>query len=252
MIRPIIITVCLLLALHAVNAQTTTFRAWQFHALDTAYMKKVLKKAPEYNINTVVQSHGAISNTMDLYDEEFEPKTISDRGKQLKAISQFAQKQDIETFIWIHELADIPPKFQIDGKVNLDDKGLWKYLSRRYELAFQDFPEFAGVQITFHETTYKIFDNEEVVSKMSMPDRFAKLIKTIYDACEQYDKKLIVRTFLYQSDEYEWVKEGLLKSDDNIMVQTKCVPNDWQPFFPHNQMIGAFPNKKQIIEYDAS
>ncbi|WP_020529966.1 hypothetical protein [Flexithrix dorotheae] len=233
-------------------AQQIDFRAWQFHALDTSYMRKAIDLAPEYNITSIVMSHGALSNAMELYQEKFEPNTISNQGAQLKAIANYARKKEIETHIWIHELADIPEKFKVGKRVNLDDKKLWKYLTQRYEAVFKDYPEFAGMQITFHETEFKIFDDAEVVSKMSQPERFAKLIKTVFDVCKKYDKKLIVRTFLYESEEYDWVKEGLLKSDNDIIIQTKCAPNDWQPFFPHNAMIGAFPNKKQIIEYDAS
>ena len=197
-------------------------------------------------------SHGALNSAMELYEEEFHPKTLSDQGKQLKKVAQLARERGIETWIWVHELEDIPDTFKIANKVNLDHEGLWGYLAKRYEKIFQDYPEFAGLQITFHETEYKIFDNDQVVSKMSMPDRFEQLIKTLNDVCLKFKKKLVIRTFLYESAEYEWVKEGLLKSDNSIYVQIKCVANDWQPFFTHNTMIGAFPNKKQIIEYDAS
>jgi hypothetical protein len=36
------------------------------------------------------------------------------------------------------------------------------------------------------------------------------------------------------------------------MVQTKCEPHDWDPFYPNDPLIGAFPDRKQIIEFDGS
>jgi hypothetical protein len=85
-----------------------------------------------------------------------------------------------------------------------------------------------------------------------MPDRFAKMISTIYNVCEEFNKDLIVRTFLYEPVELEWVKQGLLKSDHNVIVQSKCVPHDWDPYYPHNPLIGAFPENRQIVEFDCS
>jgi hypothetical protein len=57
---------------------------------------------------------------------------------------------------------------------------------------------------------------------------------------------------LYEPVELEWVKEGLLKSDRDVIVQSKCVPHDWDPFYPPNPLIGAFPQNRQIIEFDCS
>jgi hypothetical protein len=36
------------------------------------------------------------------------------------------------------------------------------------------------------------------------------------------------------------------------MIQTKCEPHDWDPYYPDHPMIGAFPGRKQIIEFDGS
>jgi hypothetical protein len=85
-----------------------------------------------------------------------------------------------------------------------------------------------------------------------MPNRFNKLISTIHDVCLSYNKELVVRTFLYEPIELEWVKQGLLKSNRNVIVQSKCVPHDWDPYYPHNPLIGAFPENRQIVEFDCS
>jgi hypothetical protein len=106
--------------------------------------------------------------------------------------------------------------------------------------------------LTFHETQYKIFDPKQVHSELSMPERFAKMINTIDAVCSRHKKDFIVRSFLYEPEEMEWFRQGYGKTGPNVMVQTKCEPHDWDPFYPNDSMIGAFPGRKQIVEFDGS
>ncbi len=61
-----------------------------------------------------------------------------------------------------------------------------------------------------------------------------------------------MRSFLYEPQEMEWFKEGYAKTDKRVMIQTKCEPHDWDPFYPNHPLIGAFPDRKQIVEFDGS
>jgi len=228
------------------------FRAWQILSLDTAYSKKVLEKTEEYDINKLILSHGAVSFAMELYNEKYEPKTISEKGKQLKKIVGWAKQKNIDTYFWLHELADIPEEFLKGKKVDLDNPKLWKYIEARYTKIFTDFPEIKGIQITTHETHYKVFDTAEVVSKMPMPVRFHKLVNTIHLVCKKFEKDLILRTFLYTPEQYAWMNEGIQMLDDDVIIENKYVPNDWQPYFPNNSMMKENLDKRQIVEYDAS
>ncbi len=227
-------------------------RSWQLHTLDMDYCKRVMDKAPDYDINTIVFSHEMIWTTMELYgSSERKPKKEA-VGEKLRELAEYAHSKNLRVWIWTHEFADVPTKYLKDGIVQMDASGFWKWLEDRYTKMFVDFPEFDGLMMTFHETEYKIFDNSEVASKRSMPDRFQKLINTIYKSCKKNKKELIVRTFVYEPEELQWLKEGLDKVSDDVIVQSKCIPHDWQPFYPHNPLIGAFKNKKQIIEFDGS
>jgi hypothetical protein len=221
------------------------YRAWQFHKMDVDYVSLVLKIAPQYNVNTVVFSHGMIGETSQLYDG-------TDRGEKLKILAKKAHRLDLKVWIWVHELDNVPEKYIENKVVQMDRPGFWDWLEARYERVFSDYTDFDGLILTFHETQYRIFRDSQVYSKLSKPERFAKMIGTINKVCKKYKKQFIVRTFLYEPIELEWVKEGLLKSDPSVMVQSKCVPHDWDPYYPHNPMIGAFPNNKQIVEFDCS
>ena len=228
-------------------------RLWQFHTLNMDYVLGVMKKAPDYGINTVVFSHDMIEQVTQLYNTDDDGKLVlNQRAAQLRKLAQDAHDLGLMNYIWIHEIENVPKKFLKEGKVQYDTDNFIKFLTNKYEKLFHDCPEFDGILLTFHETKYKIFDNNQVDSKLSMSDRFAQLVNTLDLVCARNKKDLIVRTFLYEPIELAWIQEGLRKVDSRVMIQSKCVPHDWQPFYPHNPAIGVFPNHKQIIEFDGS
>jgi len=221
-------------------------RSWQFHALDKEYVSGTMKKAGDYQVNTVVFSHGMIGEVSQLYDG-------SERAGHLRKLALEAHGLNLRVWIWIHELEnDVPKQYRDGGGVNLDRAGFWDWLRGKYEKLFTDFPEFDGILLTFHETRHKIFRVSEVKSKLAMPDRFAKLINTIDEACAKHEKDFVVRSFLYEPRELQWFALGLKQVHPRVMLQSKCVPHDWQPFYPHNPMIGKFPDRKLIVEFDCS
>jgi hypothetical protein len=241
------------------NQPVVPLRAWQLHELndleDMDYIRRVMEKAPEYDINTLVFSHGMIGAIHDLYeggDEGVSPFEGMEHGRKLNELAREAESKGLKTWIWIHELEDVPERFVKNGVVQLDDPGIYEFLKERYRKAFEDFPAFDGVMLTFHETRYKLFDDTEAVSEMSPPERFAKLTNTIHEVCKEYNKDLVVRTFVYTMEELEWAREGFSQTDPEVMIQSKTVPQDWEAFFPHNPVIGSFPDRRHIIEFDCS
>ncbi len=78
----------------------------------------------------------------------------------------------------------------------------------------------------------------------------------VYEAVSQvvldeFDKQLRMRTFMHQPLEIYWLGESLRRFPRHeLQVMTKDVPQDWQPYYPHNPMIGHVGNRHQIIEMD--
>jgi hypothetical protein len=243
--RNFVRSLLILAALWQTAAAEVPYRAWQFHVMNLPYISSTLKLAPKYNVNTVVFSHEMIGYASQLFDG-------TDRGEKLRQLAKDARAQKLRTWIWVREFQDVPEKFVENKVVQIDRPGFWEWLASRYEELFQKYPEFDGLMLTFHETQYKIFDNKQVHSALSMPDRFARLMNTIEAVCKRHDKDFIVRSFLYEPEEMAWFKEAYAKTSDRVMVQTKCEPHDWDPFYPNDLLIGAFPGRKQIIEFDGS
>lgn len=247
--KEIFIIGLLLFSFNSLFSQNISIKAWQFHVMQPDYVKSIIDQAEDYDINTVSFSHEMIWETSVLYNNA----DISERGEDLRTLAKYANARNLDTWIWIHELDNVPSHFIEKDKIQMDKSGFWKWLEGRYNKLFIDFPEFDGIILTFHETEYKIFDDKEVNSSLTKPERFMRMITSINNSCVKYNKELVVRTFLYEPEQLEWVKKGLQLADaSNVIIQSKCVPHDWQPYYPNNPLIGAFPENRQIIEFDCS
>ncbi|MGA2270696.1 MAG: hypothetical protein ABSH44_19660 [Bryobacteraceae bacterium] len=209
------------------------------------YVLASLKLACNYDVNTVVFSHDMIGYASQLFDG-------SDRGEKLTQLAKAAHAEKLKAWIWVREFQNVPERFMANGVVQLDRPGFWEWLASRYDELFAKYTEFDGLMLTFDETPYRVFDTTKVESSLSMPDRFARVMTTIDAVAVRYHKDFIVRSFVYEPEEMAWFKEGYAKAGPHVMVQTKCEPHDWDPFYPDDPLIGAFPGRKQIIEFDGS
>ena len=233
-------TACLLTA-----QPSAPIRAWQFHTLNIPYVKSALTVAPNYEVNTVVFSHEMIGYASQLFDG-------GDRGRQLTELAAAAHAAKLMVWIWVREFEGVPDQFLLGGNLEIDWPGFWDWLRARYERIFDTYPGFDGVVLTFEESPYRVMDETKVQSSLSMAERFAKVINVIDEVCRRYQKDLIVRSFLYEPEEMRWFQEGYARTNPHVMIQTKCEPHDWDPFYPDDPMIGAFPKRRQIIEFDGS
>ena len=221
------------------------YRCWQFQSLDPVYVTESLKKAPDYNINTVIYSHRMIADLPELFNE---PR----RARILTMLADEAHSYDLKVWLWLHELAGVPDEYMKDNRVQMDKKGFWKWLKKRYQRLVDEYPMFDGVMLTFHETENMIFRDSDVETRLSKPERFTRLINTIDDVLKAKNKDFVVRAFFYNPIELEWFSEGLKKVHPRVMLQAKCMPHDFSPHYPHNPIIGQFPDRKLIIEFSPS
>ena len=239
------VAICLAAVSTVGAAPLVKWRAWQFHKLNLPYVLDIIKLARQYDINTVVFSHDILGYASQLLDG-------STRGAQIVTLAKAAHAENLKAWIWVREFQDVPPQFMANGKVQLDRPGFWEWLADRYEQVFSRYPEFDGLMLTFDETPYRVFDDKKVESALSMPDRFAKTMNVIDQVAARYGKDFIVRSFVYEPQEMQWFKDGYTQTGKHVMIQTKCEPHDWDPFYPNDPLIGAFPGRTQIIEFDGS
>ncbi len=210
---------------------------------DLEYLCQAIDRAADHGVNHIQLSHSIIHHADQLFSQEGLPDKIN-------TLTQRIHKHGIQAFIWTHELRRVPSRLARDGKVQLDKPQLWQWLRDRYEKVFKLCPEIDGLVLTFHETDVSVYDDNRVSSRMPKSERVTKLIDALHAVCRDHDKQLIVRTFVYWPGELENVTRGIQATDPAVIVMSKEVPHDWQPNYPNNPAIGAFPGRRQIVEFD--
>jgi hypothetical protein len=258
----------LFLASCTLSAAPFTINAWQFHSRDIAKVSEAIRKAPEYGVNTVIFSHG-------LFDH-VEPFLNSlEHQRQIAQLATLADERKIAWYLWLHEFDDIPERFRtgsrgvadaqiaqsvtgtgdsasfrLGRRVNMDDPALADYLRARYDRLLNLCPTTSGIVLTLHESDNKLFRNAEVQSKLSVPARIQWVSRIIYDVAKKHNKKLILRNFFYEPKEMEYFAEAIRELPDDIIIMSKDVVHDFDPWYPFDPLHGKVGKKVQIMEAD--
>jgi len=245
MSRVLVVVVALLVcASFALSGTPFSQRIWQLHDYDMSHILHLIDIAPSYGVNGIQLSHDIIMDAHEILEDE-------NRQRDFKKIIEEAHARGLKVTFWTHELAKVPEEFiGEDGRVDLDREELWLWFRTKYERVFSLLPNIDGVVLTFHETRYIVYDNGRVSSELPEEARVAKLINELASVCAKHGKKLYVRTFAYQPEELEFIKRGLLAVNADITVMSKCVPHDWQPYYPPNPLLGDVGGHPQIMEID--
>jgi len=95
-----------------------------------------------------------------------------------------------------------------------------------------------------------------VISDAPQIERIVALVDTIAAVCDKHGKELVIRTFAHSPAELDWLGNAFQqlaeKSEHKhvLKAMSKCVPHDWQPFYPHNKFLGHVGGLPQIVELD--
>lgn len=236
--------ICLLLCLPPLLSAATPFawNGWQFHERNLPKLEEAMRRAPDYGVNFVVFSHELFRPV-----ERFlaAPDWVHDINRAAAA----AKANNLPFYLWIHELNEIPVRFQQEGRVNLDHPELPTYLDDRYERLIQAVPGCAGFVLTFHETGHPVFRNSKVVSKRSVPERIAFVSEIVHRVCRRHGMKLMVRNFFYEPREMEWFDEAMRLLPPDVIVMRKDMTHEFDPFYPFDPMHGK-SGRQEIIEID--
>ncbi len=225
------------------HAKPLEYRVWQFQDYNMDHMKRLVDMASEHGVNRIQLSHHIIMYVEQLIREP-------ERAEDFNEIIDLATEKGIKVDFWTHELEAVPERLMRDGKADLENPEFWGWMKDKYRKAFAMCPGMDGVVLTFHETGIKVFDDNRVISSLSPEARVTKLIDTLGEVCAELDKKLFVRTFVYEPEQLQFVQDGLSAAESDFIVMTKNVPHDWQPYYPNNPAIGAVGDIPQVVEFD--
>lgn len=152
---------------------------------------------------------------------------------------KFIKEQGMTLSVWVHELNDMPADV---GLPTLDNEKLWSALRQRYNyICTKLLPEMDYFVLTVVESQLWMTENAEVLTK---------LVTVINEECRKANKKLIFRTFLWYVKEFDVFKETLKHIPNDVIVMSKCVPQDWHLRGVDDPFIGMAGQRDQYIEFD--
>jgi hypothetical protein len=218
-------------------------RIWQLQDMDAAHIERVIDLAPDYGITGIQLSHNIIMEAEALLEKP-------DLARQINGFARRAHQRGLEVTFWTHELSGVPKEFFSDDRVDFDRPQFIEHLRDKYHRVFEVCPDLDGVVLTFHETAQSVYDDRKVRSSLSPAQRVGVLIDTLAQACADKGKHLVVRSFSYEPGELEAIREGFALAKSEFTVMTKCQPHDWQPYYPHNPLIGEVGGRPQLVEFD--
>jgi hypothetical protein len=157
----------------------------------------------------------------------------------------FCHSLGMKVTIWVHELSDLPAPSLPEwlGPVTVDNPALWATLDDRYETMLRDtIPNVDGLCLTVVETQIRATDTAVML----------KLVNLLQTKCSKYNKTLMVRTFVWYRNEFDNVMAAVNQFPKDMVVMSKCVPQDWNLRGIFASEIGAVGGRPQIIEYDVA
>lgn len=196
--------------------------------------KNLIRRAAELGFNGVqFQLEGNSINSF---------KDFAERDRK-EGYIDLCHKLGMKVTVWTHEFSAIPGKDKPDypGTVELGNEKFWKYIEDRYEWILGELvPDIDGLVLTVVETQIKATNT----------DIMLQLVDIIRGKCLKYNKQLIVRTFVWHPEDLEGVMGCVKQLPEDVVIMTKCVPQDWQLRGIHDKTIGNVGNHTQLVEYD--
>ena len=206
------------------------------------YLRQMITLAAQEGINHLQLCHRIGMQLSDF----LEPR----RNKDVRELIDLAHSYGIKTYVWTHELDKVPEQFYEGGKIAAYGDKFWKWMAERYETLLEALPKVDGIVVTMTETKAPIDDDNFIVSPLTPSQRFSKMAQTIYDVLHSRSKDLILRTFTWIKEDYDWMLEAFDQLPKDIIIMSKVNWGDWYQHFPSNPFIGAVAPHPQIIEYD--
>lgn len=217
--------------------------------LNQLYIERALELAERYGgVQALHLSHRLVHHADDVMDDP-------GRLAQVRKIVQLAKARGLDVWCWTHEMNRPPAACITNGTLNLEHPELLPHLERKYAAFLRELlPGLDGIVLTFAETQYEVYKDKNVCSSFTGPDAAADrtrlLVQWMCDICDKQGVKLAVRDFVYRDREIADMLKAIRSLPDEVAVMSKCVPHDWQPYYPDNPVLRQVRPKPQWIEFD--
>ncbi|MDP8257031.1 MAG: hypothetical protein P9M14_14880 [Candidatus Alcyoniella australis] len=229
---------------------------WIMLDADPQNIEETLDRVLEFGVTDVQLSHELIMDIDELTEDPWRPELLN-------GIIDQAHELGLGATIWSHELARPPLLVCFDP-----EDSYWDERTMAYRDGLDLVPDADGVMLMFGSSDLELWyapcfcqwclDLEPLGNPLldllhSRPvDRIGfvtALVRQVVIA--ERGKSLRIRTFMHNPDELQWLGDALRAYPDlDVGVMTKDVPQDWEPYYPHNPLIGNVGERDQIVEFD--
>lgn len=218
---------------------------------DAAYARDAVKLADAYGgVKAFHLSHLIVHHADDLARN---PEQL----ENARTLHQLFREHGFDVWCWTHEIRHPPAEcIAADGRLDLDHPRLPDHLGAKYRDVLTEFlPGLRGLVLTFAETQFEVYKERSATSRRFQGDgapaqKTGWLINQMQQICGQHGIELTIRDFVYRMHEVEAMLTAIAGVDDRVHVMSKCVPHDWQPYYPDNPVLGQTGAKRQWIEFD--
>lgn len=163
-------------------------------------------------------------------------KTTLDRNGAF----DLADELGLTTTLWASELDDLRTGW---GPVDVENDRLWQAIADRYRYRLSElFPDLDHVALKVVESDTFVQDRAQL----------RRLVETMNDVCRETDTTLIFRSFVHQPEHLEEVVAAAEEMPDDVVFQSKDVPQDWHLRSVDHPFIGQFPERTEIVETDVA
>ena len=238
--------------------------------LDPEYMRKVVRKAAEYRVDSfeICASCHSLLGGMDgllLYEEYPHAASRIDRGAVLKnretlrEILGTAHASGRPVYYWHREvmvpeglLEDMPGLLDKNGEFDFFGEAFEALLRYKIGRTFAEVPELDGLVLTLTEADYSVIHNSNAGD--FPPVRVVERIASIFaEELNRLDRHFVLRSFGSVAQDYEDIIAGGAEAAKRFPfeIETKITPYDFDPFLPVNPFLRAVPGTTLGAECDS-
>ncbi|MDD3764490.1 MAG: hypothetical protein PHP86_14470 [Nevskiales bacterium] len=242
LLRPL---ACLLMAAamqtHAADA--LPFHGWTLTHNDMAYNLSVLDRMRDYGVTHVQLSHNIVTRI-----DQFEDPEVVDR---VTTLADRIHAQGGQAIVWAQELSfdTVGFCFDLDG----DDM---QARMQAYRDALTRVPAIDGIMVSFGSAPTELAATVPTCQPArfaSIKERYKAMIEAVARvATDEFGKQVYVRTFYHKSYEIPYLRQAVEETTRPVVVMSKSEPNDFEPYYPLNPLVGDVGAHDQFLELDCA
>jgi hypothetical protein len=238
-------------------------------ALDVNYMRRVVEKSKEYNVDSfeICAACHSLYGGMDsflLYEDfptaakHIDKELILKNRETFNEILDLAHSVNKPVYYWHREvmvpnglLEDVPELIDEDGEFDLLGEAFKNLIRYKIQNTFKAVPKLDGLVLTLTESEYSVIHNSNA-EKFPAQKVVAAIVDIFVEELTKLNKHFVLRSFGSIAQDYEDIIAGgaISAQKKPFEIETKITPYDFDPFLPINPFLRRVPNTTMGAECD--